>query len=100
MIEYKNTKLKVNNKEVTIGSVLLSSGSTTESKTGGWRSKKPVVDREKCSGCGICWIYCPEGAVKKNAEGKLEINLDYCKGCGICFNECPKKAVKMVKEEK
>ena len=100
MIDYEKIKFKVNGKELTIGGVLKSDGSSAKSKTGGWRSKRPVVDRANCSKCGMCWMYCPEAAIKKNAEGSFEIDLDYCKGCGICANECPKKAIKMVMEAK
>jgi pyruvate ferredoxin oxidoreductase delta subunit len=64
-------------------------------KTGAWRGFKPVVDREKCSRCGICELYCPDNAI--NAD--LEIDLEFCKGCGICANECPKKAIEMVKDQ-
>jgi Pyruvate/2-oxoacid:ferredoxin oxidoreductase delta subunit len=27
--------------------------------TGTWRTKRPVVDKEKCTYCGLCAIYCP-----------------------------------------
>jgi len=65
-------------------------------KTGAWRVFKPVVDKEKCSRCGLCELYCPDNAI--NAD--LDIDLDFCKGCGICANECPKKAIAMVKNQR
>jgi pyruvate ferredoxin oxidoreductase delta subunit len=65
-------------------------------KTGSWRLFRPVIDPEKCNQCGLCQMYCPEGAI----NDELEIDLDYCKGCGLCANECPKKAIAMVEEER
>jgi len=56
---------------------------------------RPVIDREKCNQCGLCQMYCPEGAIDQN----LTIDLNFCKGCGICANECPKKAIEMVRED-
>lgn len=41
-----------------------------------------------CSSCGVCWVFCPEPAIKED-NGVFEILLDYCKGCGICVTECP-----------
>ncbi|RLI86910.1 MAG: pyruvate synthase [Candidatus Altiarchaeales archaeon] len=100
MIDFENLKVKVGDKEITIGAVLESNGSTSNLKTGAWRSMRPVTDFEKCTGCGICWSLCPEGCIKKGDDGKFEADLDYCKGCGICANECPVKAITMVMEEK
>lgn len=67
-------------------------------ETGDWRTFRPVIDREKCTNCGMCWLYCPEGVVQPNAEGQLEIDYVYCKGCGICANQCKVKALTMVRE--
>ncbi len=85
---------------------------STENKTGGWRTFRPVINYEKCIRCYICWKFCPEPAIffappdkypaPKEALAKfdtIEINYDYCKGCGICANECPTKAIDMVLEE-
>ena len=99
MIDFEKLKLKVNGKEITIGAVLKSDGSTKVTKTGAWRSKKPIINHETCIACGLCWSICPEGSIKKTDTG-FEIDLDYCKGCGICANECPKKSIEMVMEEK
>ena len=100
MIDFENVKLKVGDTEITIGAVLESNGSTSNLKTGAWRSMRPVTDLEKCISCGICWSLCPEGCIIKRDDGKFEADLDYCKGCGICANECPVKVITMVMEEK
>ena len=62
-----------------------------------WRTFRPVVDAVKCTGCQICWTYCPEHSVEM-VEKKSTINYVYCKGCGICAEECPTKAIIMVME--
>jgi len=73
-------------------------------RTGDWRSVRPRIDHAKCipsknrrPSCFICWLYCPEGVVKRSIP--VEIDLDYCKGCGICAEECPGKAIEMVEED-
>ncbi|MDI6884611.1 MAG: 4Fe-4S binding protein [Hadesarchaea archaeon] len=63
-------------------------------KTSSWRTQRPEVDRNKCTRCRICWIFCPDVAISFTEEGP-EINHDYCKGCGICAMECPVKAIRM-----
>ena len=69
-------------------------------KTGSWRTMKPIFHKDKCVKCLRCWIFCPEGAVKKNKDGTVTIDMDYCKGCGICANVCKVKALEMEREEK
>lgn len=74
-------------------------------RTGDWRAKRPVIDPNRCTpskkkrpSCFLCWLYCPEGVVKRGIP--VQIDLEYCKGCGICCEECPTKAITMVQEEK
>jgi 2-oxoacid:acceptor oxidoreductase delta subunit (pyruvate/2-ketoisovalerate family) len=67
-------------------------------ETGDWRTYRPVIDQEQCSNCGMCWIYCPEGVIQPDEEGKLQIDYVYCKGCGICAKQCKKGALTMVRE--
>jgi 2-oxoacid:acceptor oxidoreductase gamma subunit (pyruvate/2-ketoisovalerate family)/2-oxoacid:acceptor oxidoreductase delta subunit (pyruvate/2-ketoisovalerate family) len=62
-----------------------------------WRTYRPVVDSTKCTGCQLCWTYCPEHSI--NMVNKISaIDYIYCKGCGICAEECPTKAITMVVE--
>ena len=65
--------------------------------TGCWRVLRPVIDREKCTMCRSCWIFCPDQAIEI-AEEKMAVKLKYCKGCGICAQVCPTQAINMVSE--
>jgi len=68
-----------------------------KNKTGSWRTLKPVIDKDICTRCMICWKFCPDDCIKIN-DDDIEINYDYCKGCGICANECRRGAIEMVME--
>lgn len=76
--------------------------STIKNHTGSWRIFKPIVDYNKCVGCGTCAKICPEGCIRiKKIKNKLQanINYDYCKGCGLCAVECPVEAI-IIKKSK
>ncbi|MGB9758393.1 MAG: 2-oxoacid:acceptor oxidoreductase family protein [Thermoproteota archaeon] len=66
-------------------------------KTGTWRVFKPVINYQKCKSCRLCYVYCPESAIKW--ENNLPV-IDYenCKGCLICAQECPLKAIETARE--
>ena len=65
--------------------------------TGGWRTERPILDKEKCNYCGLCAIYCPPQCMRDKGD-HYEADLTWCKGCGICAHECPRKALTMVPE--
>ena len=85
--------------KITIGAINPAAGSSKNYKTGSWRNLRPVVDKDVCNKCLLCYQYCPDSAIEKTEDGP-KINYDYCKGCGICAHECPKEAIKMEQEEK
>ncbi|MEM0441361.1 MAG: 2-oxoacid:acceptor oxidoreductase family protein [Candidatus Caldarchaeum sp.] len=79
---------------------IINTGNSYLRKTGNWRIFKPVVDYGKCTGCMICFIYCPESVISLDSDNKPIIDYDNCKGCMICMVECPLKAITAVREVK
>ncbi len=54
-----------------------------------------VVDKEKCTACGVCARVCPYGAIKfdKEAKAPAEVIEAMCAGCGVCAAECQFDAI-------
>ena len=54
---------------------------------------KPIVDIEKCTGCGSCVSVCPE-QVFELKDGKSEVVYpEKCIDCKACENSCPEQAI-------
>lgn len=85
-------------KELKLGIAVHDAGNAVAYQTGDWKSRRPILDKSKCSKCGMCFLYCPEGCIRPDDEGWFVSDLAYCKGCGVCASECPKKAIAMVTE--
>jgi pyruvate ferredoxin oxidoreductase delta subunit len=81
-----------------LGATIPESGTAEDYETGGWRSNRPIRDREKCNDCMICFFACPDSSIVVK-EGKMQdIDLKHCKGCGICAQVCPRDAIEMRNE--
>ncbi len=60
-------------------------------------SLHPVVDFNKCLGCGTCVTACPEGDVLGIVNDKaMLINSAACIGHGACRAACPQNAIALV----
>jgi Na+-translocating ferredoxin:NAD+ oxidoreductase subunit B len=72
----------------------------------------PVVDDEKCTGCGLCATACPRNIIQmlpKGKEGHLVLCSSHdrgkavsaacevgCIACKACIKACPQEAIEMV----
>ena len=91
---------EITSKDLEVGSIVTEPGNGAQYQTGTWRSQKPILDREKCIKCGLCYIYCPEECIQPVSDSPeyFDIDLYHCKGCAICDKECPTDAIIMVEE--
>jgi len=68
-------------------------GSAALRATGNWRTERPVIELAKCKRCFLCYLYCPEAAMRLDAQNFPHVDYDHCKGCMICYEECPTDAI-------
>lgn len=77
------------------GGVLKNIGMGCGSKRGKMEmhsSATPLIEKDKCIGCGMCKKNCNNNGVDI-VDGKAVINEENCLGCGYCFAYCPKGAI-------
>ncbi len=86
-------------KDLEVGCVVSEAGNARAYRTGDWRSMRPVVNKQNCIRCGVCYIFCPDMAIYKTEDTYFEADPYYCKGCGICAHECITRCITMVQEE-
>jgi MinD superfamily P-loop ATPase len=55
------------------------------------------INKDECSMCGTCEMYCKFDAISQNDEGFLEVDKFKCEGCGVCAHICPVDAIEMNK---
>ncbi len=64
-----------------------------ESKEG-WNSWYPLIDNERCNGCGQCAEFCLFGVYTKNEDGVQVMHPEGCKDqCPACARLCPRAAI-------
>jgi 2-oxoglutarate ferredoxin oxidoreductase subunit delta len=71
------------------------------------RKSLVIVDSERCKGCELCIVVCPEGNLELsntlNRNGYHPVLFNYhgkrgdCTACGICYWVCPDFAIAEVK---
>lgn len=57
-------------------------------------SLKPVVNRERCTGCGQCARICPRKSIVMRGD-KARINSGHCIRCYCCHEMCDARAIEL-----
>jgi pyruvate ferredoxin oxidoreductase delta subunit len=47
----------------------------------------------------LCWLYCPDSAVRLDGTTFVGFDHDFCKGCELCAVACPVNAIEMVRDD-
>jgi MinD superfamily P-loop ATPase len=54
----------------------------------------PIIDREKCQGCGLCVSVCTCGGLKIVDGVVVVIETVECDWCAMCEAVCPNDAIR------
>jgi NAD-dependent dihydropyrimidine dehydrogenase PreA subunit len=55
----------------------------------------PVVDQEKCNGCGNCAEICPSEIYEIEEDKSNPIHPEDCIECWACVNQCPTESIQL-----
>lgn len=55
--------------------------------------RRAVVNRLRCTGCGLCEQVCPAHAIRVTYLAHVDPNR--CTGCGVCAENCPQGALSL-----
>lgn len=58
-----------------------------------------IVNKDNCSGCGLCIKACPNSAIRLHPRKKYALICDLCGGAPQCVKHCPRGALKFTKPE-
>lgn len=53
----------------------------------------PIIDPEKCTGCGNCVEDCPSEVIALKDDKANVVNPDECIDCGVCVDACSFDAI-------
>ena len=58
----------------------------------------PIIDLDRCNGCGLCAQLCPTHAVEMIDARPAIVRVQDCAYCGMCEEMCPVEAIGLVYE--
>ncbi len=57
-----------------------------------------AVDKEECTGCGVCEERCPMDAITMD-DDLADVDTDRCIGCGVCAASCEFESIALKEKE-
>lgn len=54
----------------------------------------PLIDPERCTGCGLCVKVCPSGALAMDGPRAVVARPEACEYHGLCEMICPADAIR------
>ena len=58
----------------------------------------PIINMDRCNGCGLCADYCPTDAVEMSEAHPSIVRPEDCSYCGLCEEICPVGAIELAYE--
>jgi coenzyme F420 hydrogenase subunit beta len=55
-----------------------------------WELEAAVIDAERCIQCGTCVAVCPSNSIGINFDTDLPELVKMCTGCSLCWDFCPR----------
>ena len=55
----------------------------------------PVVDEDKCTGCGNCVEICPSEVYQMEEDLSIPARPEDCIECWACVNQCPTESIQL-----
>jgi len=59
---------------------------------------RPVIDEEKCEGCGECVDTCPAEVLEMQGDKAVVVDEDECLECESCVEVCETGAIQLVED--
>ena len=53
----------------------------------------PLIDQQRCTGCGLCERLCPTHAVEVREGRAVIVRPEDCSFCDVCESYCPEGAI-------
>ena len=63
-------------------------------------AKNPVVNKDLCTGCGVCVDTCGHQCLELKDEMAFLARPEDCDGTGVCAGVCPVEAIEMKEFDK
>ena len=60
----------------------------------------PKIEKKRCLACGECISVCPTGVFDTGRDSPLITNPSACTGCKVCAINCPNGAISFRKDTK